>query len=99
MMKVEQGPQGEMDIRLSGAFDWSLAARLEKCLGERAQAGPVTVDFTHVRGVDVAAAARALVGVSGLKLCGLTRHLLRVLRYCGVETPPARFLHEGEPRF
>jgi len=98
-MKVEQGPQGEMDIRLSGAFDWTVAARLEKCLVERAEAGPVTVDFTHVRGVEVAAAARALAGVSGLRLRGLGWHHLRVLRYCGVETPPARSLHEGEPRF
>jgi len=94
-MKVERGPQGEMDIWLSGAFDGSVAARLAECLGDRAQAGPVTVDFTHVRGVDVAAAAWALAGVSGLRLRGLARHHLRVLRYCGVETPQARSVPDG----
>jgi hypothetical protein len=95
MVKTRLGPQGGLDILVSGAFDADAAAQLAQCLRGR-PAGRVTIDFSGADALDgagVAAAARVLAGLEGLVLCGLAWHQLRLLRYCGVEPAPlpARF--------
>ena len=93
MFEVLRGdPRDEVVIRLSGGLDESAGAKLASCIEQLPRAGRVVVDFSLVRpfrDVDVGAVARGLAGHADLAIRGLGRHQLRLLRYCGVQVPPA----------
>jgi hypothetical protein len=88
MIDVVREARGETIIRVDGTFDGQAAARLARRLGELNAAGKLVIDFTRVEvfhDLGVATVARELAGHVGLRVRGLARHQLRLLRYCGVE--------------
>ena len=90
MMDVERETRGQTVIRVDGTFDGQAAARLARRLGELT-ADEVVIDFTHVEqfhDLGLATVARELAGHAGLRVRGLARHQLRLLRYCGVDLGP-----------
>jgi hypothetical protein len=97
MVEVLRGNPHEVVIRVSGGFDASAGAQLARCIEELPRAKRVVVDFTRLSSfhdADVCAVARGLVKFPELRIRGLGRHQLRLLRYCGVSLPAAHPLPE-----
>jgi anti-anti-sigma regulatory factor len=88
MMDVTRGGEGEVVVRIDGAFDATAARRLRGWLVEIPRDDAVVLDFTHVRACDdfvLATFARELVARQHVVVQGLTRHHERMLRYFGVD--------------
>lgn len=101
MMELVLGERGETVLRLEGVFDRQAASALARCLCELPEAIPLVIDFSQVASfhdAGVATVVRELSGHAGLEVRGLDRHVLRLLRYCGVELPGARSPPDGEAR-
>lgn len=85
-------PRLDAIVRLEGVFDGVAARRLEARLLRAAAGDRVLVDLTQVREFHdfaVAVLGRALSLCPGeVKLRGLRRHQVRVLRHFGVDTGP-----------
>jgi anti-anti-sigma regulatory factor len=87
MMEVTKAPNGEIQIRIRGAFDAKAAARLAGRLVEIPLDGVLVLDFTQVRVCEdfgLASLAEDLSARVRLIVRGLTRHQERMLRYLGV---------------
>lgn len=93
----EPGGPTETVIRVEGTFDGQAAARLALRLGELVTDGELptdgelVIDFAHVEAfhdLGVALVARELADHAGVRVRGLARHQLRLLRYCGIDLGP-----------
>lgn len=87
MIEVLRGSAQEVVIRVVGPLDPGARAELACCVGGLGAAATLVVDFVRpelLRDADLGALVRPLAGVARLRLRGLSRHHLRVLRYCGV---------------
>jgi hypothetical protein len=88
MMDVTRSAEGEVVIRIDGAFDATAARRVAGWLVEVPLGDAVVLDFTRVRACDdfvLATFARDLPPRERLVVQGLTRHHERMLRYFGVD--------------
>lgn len=88
MMDVTRGVNGEVVIRMDGAFDAKAASRLAGWLVEVPREDVLVLDFTQVRSCEdfgLASVADDLGARGHLVVRGLTRHQERMLRYLGVE--------------
>jgi anti-anti-sigma regulatory factor len=76
-------------IHVDGVFDAAAAQRLTSAIAEAD--GEVRVDLTGIRefhDFGIAMLARALSGRSGVAVCGISQHQLRLLRYFGIDAGP-----------
>ena len=99
MVEVLLSDPLEVVIRVSGSPDEAggtpLAAQLARCLSRLGTTGRLVVDFAHSDALcdaDLGAVARQLAGRADVRVRGLCRHHLRLLRYCGVHVAA------GQPR-
>jgi hypothetical protein len=87
-MDMVRETRGELVIHLDGTFDGQAAAVLARRLGELGTDDALVIDFAHVEAfhdLGVATVARELAGHAGLRVRGLARHQVRLLRYYGVD--------------
>src|SRR5512132_1672596 len=88
MMDVTKSADGEILIRIGGAFDAKAATRLAGWLVEIPRDRVLVLDFSQVRACEdfgLASLADDLAARVRLVVRGLTRHQQRMLRYMGVE--------------
>jgi len=90
MVDVIRGQDGEMVILVGGTLDRADAARLACCLGELPPSTPLVLDFSradYLPDSGLPLVARGLATHHRMKIRGLGRHHLRMLRYCGAVLP------------
>lgn len=90
MLANEFGAEGRSEVRLevTGRFDAPAAMELSRTL-RQLDARTVVVDFSHALNLqDLAVAILAKAIKENVRLEGLGLHHERLLRYCGVRTPP-----------
>jgi len=92
MLEVARGGPHEVVIRVSGSLDDGAGAQLARFVGGLQACDRLVVDFSgslQVRDADLGAIARPRAGRASVRVRGLCRHHLRLLRYCGVRVSPA----------
>jgi hypothetical protein len=95
MMDVTRGRNGEIVIRVEGAFDAKDASRLAGWLVEIPRDDALVLDFGQVRACEdfgLARLAGDLATRSHVLVRGLTRHQERMLKYLGVDVDKAEGL-------
>jgi hypothetical protein len=91
MVEVLRGDPHEVVIRVSGSLDDGEGGEVAECVGGLAPTDRLVVDFSQpqqLRDADLGAIARHLVKLASVRVRGLGRHHVRLLRYCGVRVAP-----------
>ncbi len=100
MPSVVDTERGAFEFRVGPFFGSEEAWALHRALENGEPGMRIEVDFREVRDFDPAALALLAEDIradsSKIGLHGVSRHLVRVLRYLGVD-PGVRDFHRGEP--